>query len=348
MGTLQSVAGIGAVALLLAGQAGVEIRPQALKMVPLAAVRASLSTHGDCAGLAFRKDGPERRLVAVQAAVPPLNFAPRSISVRCRLVLTKGEAPRLAVIIFKEGAGAWSAVAYQPLAPGQLTDVAFSVQAPVECQFSRDDTGQLEWEKVRRIWVGAILDGPAAGRLEIYGIRLSPERAPLPVLRVPLHELHWSMARHRAVRAELEKVAGPDGQPAIRVRFDLPTGRHIWCLPRAQLPYRSMAGYAAIRFRYRAILPVGIQGLLVQIFEGDGSSYFADPPPPPSAQWRTAVIRFADLKFASWSRDENDRLDLGQVQSFSIGLHGTAAPARGGRAQGEIWFCDVELLPAER
>jgi hypothetical protein len=43
-----------------------------------------------------------------------------------------------------------------------------------------------------------------------------------------------------------------------------------------------------------------------------------------------------------WSRDENGRLDVDQIGSVVVGLHGTATPER---ASGTIWVVDIAFAP---
>ena len=68
----------------------------------------------------------------------------------------------------------------------------------------------------------------------------------------------------------------------------------------------------------------------------------ASPEPPASEDWTTITIALDQFQRGAWSADENDRLDLGDVGSLAIGVHGTSSEAA---ATGAIWATDIQLVP---
>jgi hypothetical protein len=135
---------------------------------------------------------------------------------------------------------------------------------------------------------------------------------------------------------------GPGGRPCMKAEFAFPGRRHMYVIPALPVPESDLDGYRALRFTYKAKLPRGIAGLLVCLWERGSAQYYADPAPPASDEWKTVTISFEDLKLGAWSKDRNGRLDLDQIASIVIGVHGTAAEDA---ASGVIWATDVEFVP---
>ena len=71
-------------------------------------------------------------------------------------------------------------------------------------------------------------------------------------------------------------------QACMKVKFTFPGGRHMYMVPTTSVPETDLDGYRALRFKYRAVLQEGLQGLLVSLHEADGSQYVATPAPPVS------------------------------------------------------------------
>ena len=76
--------------------------------------------------------------------------------------------------------------------------------------------------------------------------------------------------------------------------------------------------------------------------EPGDAQYYADPAPPATDEWKTVTLPFATFKLGDWTKDENSRLDLDQIISVIIGLHGTA---EADSASGAIWAADIEFVP---
>jgi hypothetical protein len=193
--------------------------------------------------------------------------------------------------------------------------------------------------------VGLTIDGPAEGVLEISDVRFTREPyKPTKSLRITGDGPGvWSVGKDPAVEATLTTPnEAPGGKACMKFEFKVPGGRHMYAIPSTPVPDTELDGYRALRFTYKAALPDGIKGLLVTVGEHGGGQFYADPPPPASAEWTTVTIPFASLKFAPWSKDPNGRFDLGQVDRVMIGTHGTAS-GKGG--PGVICVTDVELIP---
>ena len=54
------------------------------------------------------------------------------------------------------------------------------------------------------------------------------------------------------------------------------------------------------------------------------------------------TIPFERFQRGSWSKDDNDRLDLDAVLSVAVGVHGTTTEAQG---KGAIWLSDIAFVP---
>ena len=151
----------------------------------------------------------------------------------------------------------------------------------------------------------------------------------------------WTVSQDSAVKSELEATE-VDGTKTMEYQFRLPGGRHMFALPQTPVDVEELDGYSGLRFTYRADLPPGIDGLLVHahrrrrdpISGGAGSA----------SEQRvegTVTIPFDKFERGSWSKDENDRLDLCDVRRVAIGMHGTTPKAAGGT----IAVRDVEFVP---
>ena len=78
------------------------------------------------------------------------------------------------------------------------------------------------------------------------------------------------------------------------------------------------------------------------LLESSGTQYCAQPAPPATEEWKTITIPFKQFVRGSWSKDENDHLDLNEVRNVAIGMHGTAKATP---AVGTIMVCDVQFVP---
>ncbi|HUS93105.1 MAG TPA: hypothetical protein VM695_14700, partial [Phycisphaerae bacterium] len=135
---------------------------------------------------------------------------------------------------------------------------------------------------------------------------------------------------------------GPGGGACVKIDYAFPGGRHMFVVPTVPVGEAELAGYRALRLTYRATVPEGIAGLLVMLIETGGAQYCVEPAPPASEQWRTLTIPLADLRLGRWTKDANARLDLDDVRSVAVGIHGTATPARN---RGTIHVAKIEFIP---
>jgi hypothetical protein len=110
----------------------------------------------------------------------------------------------------------------------------------------------------------------------------------------------------------------------------------------AAMPEAELEGYKGLRFTYKAQVPKGINGLLVMLRESDGTQYCATPPPQATEDWKTVTIPFDAFKKGGWCKDENDQLDLDQIGSISIGVHGTTTEKTG---KGFIMTKEIQFVP---
>ncbi len=320
-----------------------------LQIAPVGGVQAQLTyarANGRAvARLSFAKSDRSRRLLAVRAPVTRKLAGIRSLKMTYRVDLKEGHAPKAVVAVFERDGAMWFHVLSQPLAVGRVAEVTIPCGSMRLAAFSRDESGQLEWSRVEKAWLGLVLDGPARGVLELHQLHFStdPFRAAEP-LPIPIDQPDkWNVGHDRRVKYTFQAVdEGPQGQKCLKLDFIFPVGKHMYLTPTIRLPECEIEGYSAIRFTYRALLPKGISGLLVTVGELDGSQYEAYPYPPPSQQWRTITIPFTNFRLAGWTRDENGRLDLGQLRRITIGVHGTAT---GDGGKGTVWIADLWLVP---
>jgi hypothetical protein len=212
-------------------------------------------------------------------------------------------------------------------------------------ELGEDKDGQLQWSKVARFWIGLVLDSPTEGVLTLTRVELTGEAGrPTGPQPTPFDDASlWTVGRDPSAEGKLAiRNEGPAGRPCMRFEFALPGGQHVFALPALALPDTELVGYRALRFAYKAKLPAGINGLLVSLQERNHAQYYAEPAPAPSDDWKTVTIPFDTLKLGAWTKDENGQLDLGEVESLIIGVHGTATDRSG---TGLIWVTDVEFVP---
>jgi len=345
-------------ATLLAGEAytTVPLGPGAsgiegMRLAALPHVQASLEQvprgDGDKPALrvTFYKTGQERRLLALEAPLPKKPTDPKALSLRCRLVMKEGRPPRLALVAFEKDGGAWFRVSSWRVVAEEFTEVRLPVGSFKRAAFGQDTDEALRWGQVEKVWLGLVLDGPAAGTLELSRAVFTnePYRPTQPLRVTNGGPGKWTVAHDRAARTELTTPnEGPDGKACMRFNFRFPGGRHMYAVPSTPLQEIELEGFRALRFMYRAELPKGIKGLLVMLIERDGTQYYADPAPPASKDWKTITISFGRLKRGGWSKDENDRLDLDDVGSVAVGVHGTASEPK---ASGVLWVTDIQFVP---
>jgi len=344
-----AAAGEAQTAPLAGGADGIE----GWRLVPLPRVEAKLSkvdrTDGDRPALiaAFRRTGDGRRLLALEAPFRGGVADPKALSVRYRLALSQGQPPRLALVAYEKGGNAWYQVATLPLLAGkEFAETRLPLASLRRAEFSTgsDKEKAPKWENVDKVWIGLAFDGPAEGTFELSRAALTSEPfRPTQPLPLRAEAADWAIGKEEHAQAKIISAPeGPNGKPCLRTEFSFPGRRHMWVTPSAPMGELELAGYQGLRFAYKAKLPPGIDGLLVCLNERGGAQYYADPAPPASDEWKTVTIPFSALKLGNWTKDENSRLDLDQIISVIIGLHGSASIDS---ASGAIWAADIEFVP---
>jgi len=329
------------------GASGIE----GLKLVPLSGVDAKVAMAAgvdggkDAAKVSFIKTGEERRLVALEASLKGDPTGARAVALRYRLALKTGQPPKLALVVWDDAGGSWFKVGGDPVLAGDFTDGRLSVASLRPTAFSQSTEASPPWDKIKRAWVGLVFDGPAEGALELSQVRFTsqPYKPSRPLRVTGNGPGEWSVGQDPAVTSKLTTPdEGPGGKPCMKYDFKEPGGRHMYAIPSTPVLSAELEGYTALRFTYKAIIPAGVNGLLVCVGEAGGAQYFANPPPQGSADWTTVTIPFTQFQFATWSKDQNDQLDLDQVNRVFIGCHGAAQPAL---AEGLVMVTDIEFVP---
>jgi len=294
--------------------------------------------------LAFRKAGEERRLLAVEVKAPAAAPEAKALAVTYSLAIEGGEA-RLAVVAFEKDGAAWFRTAPRPLGAGKGLEARLPLKAFGKAAFSRGGGESLDWAKVEKLWIGAVLDGKASGELGLHRAAMTDEpyrpTAPLALPCTPARR--WQVGKDKdATATAADAEEGPGGGACVKIDYAFPGGRHMFVVPTVPVGEAELAGYRALRLTYRATVPEGIAGLLVMLIETGGAQYCVEPAPPASEQWRTLTIPLADLRLGRWTKDANARLDLDDVRSVAVGIHGTATPARN---RGTIHVAKIEFIP---
>jgi len=289
--------------------------------------------------VAFKKTGDERRFLALESVVQGNPGGSKVLAVRYRLALTEGKAVRAALLLFQSDGGAWFKTTAQPIAVGGFQDLRMSLKSLRPTAFSTDREGEVKWDKVDRACFGLVIDGPAKGTFELSRVVFTNEPyRPTQALKIAYADKAlWRVSKDKAAKGEVTI----DGS-AVRFDFSFPGGRHMFDIPHLRMPEAELDGYTGLRFTYKADVPDGIKGLLVMLCERGRAQYCAEPPPQSSAKWKTVTIPFTSFKRGSWTKDENNRLDLDAIANIGIGVHGTA---KAGHAKGFVMVKDVQFVP---
>lgn len=325
---------------------GGEKGPAGLALVQSAGMKADVKRTGRALRVTFAKSGEERRLLAFAArpADAARLAAAKTLAVRYSLRLTAGAA-RLALVVFEKGGAAWFGVSARPLAAGDGLEERLRLRSFRKVAFAPGGGKDVDWTHVERVWVGLVLDGQAAGTVELHGAEFTtePYRPARPLVVPCAAAALWSIAKDAAATAKVTAAKdGPDGSACARIAFAFPGGRHMYVVPTVRPGGAELAGYRAMRLTYKAALPKGIPGLLLMLIERGGAQYFVEPPPPAAADWKTVTIPLDRFRLGRWSRDDNGRLDLNDVRAVAVGVHGTAAERE---AKGTIRVADIRLVP---
>jgi len=313
------------------------------RVVPTTGLNVSWKRMGGKLVINFSKLGKERRLLLLETIQPQVSKA-KSVDIRYRLRLVRGGRLKFAVLVHGDAGEVWFKIAQPVEIVGEEVDWRIPLSGLKPAAFSTAQTDP-DMTKIRKLQVGLVLDGVCEGIWEIESISLSSEpfkpTKPIVVLISPQAKL--SLAHDPAAKAKTEIVKeGPEGKWCWKTEFVIPGGRHMYVLPSISLPDADLTGYSGLQLTYKANLPSGIKALLVILVEHDGSHYYTDRIATPSGEWRTLVIPFSEFRLGGWSQDENGRLDLDQIGSVIVGMHGTTSESEG---RGSIWVASIAFVP---
>ena len=326
---------------LIGGPAGFK----SVRCVPMNEVTANAERATEALKVRFEKTGDIRRMLALEVRAKQALMEPRVLALRVQINLDQGDAPKPGIMLYERGGGVWYRVSGRAMMLGEETEIRMPMRNLREAAFSDDESGQLEWDQVEKVWVALLMDSPARGTILLRRVLLTdePYRPTQPIRLTGSGPGTWSVGKDRAAKAELTTPKeGPEGQACMKVEFAFPGGRHMYMVPSTSVPETDLDGYRALRFKYRAVLQKGIEGLLVSLNETDGSQYVATPAPRASDEWTTIAIPISDFKLGSWTKDPDNRLSLCDVVRVSIGTHGTPSGTGG---DGVIMAADIELVP---
>ena len=291
--------------------------------------------------LTFENRLSERRMAAIAGTPAGKIEGTRALAFDYRLAMQTDSLPPIVALFLENDGGAWYRISK---AKGTRNEFG-AVRLPLKGTFNRamfaEDTDEtIQWDQVERVWLGLLTDGPASGVLEVRHVRFTDE--PFQPDTPAALGTSWDIAQDSAIQSKLNPAAkGPNGATIMEYRFDLPGSRHMYAMARTPVDVEELDGYSGLKFTYQAELPKGIDGLLVMLIESDGTQYRAVPAPQASKEWQTITIPFDKFERGSWSKDENDRLDLDEVSSVAIGMHGTATAG----ASGIIHVAEVQFVP---
>ncbi|HQK94985.1 MAG TPA: hypothetical protein PLD23_15860, partial [Armatimonadota bacterium] len=250
-GSALTASGQESAAVAVGGDAGVA----GLSLVSVGGVRASAgmaAPGGDGATWLwqFRNTDTAPRLLALSAPFDGgLPEGMLSAQFRCSATLVEGNAPRLAVVLFEKGGACWFALG--PTAPtAQVADASISLEPLRQAAFSTDESGQLEWGEVVRVWVGAVLEGRSAGtfRLSRAVLTSEPYKAEKPLRLTGNGPGVWSVGKDPAVTAVLTMPdEGPDGKPCMKVDFHFPGQQHMYMVPSTPIVPGERGGFSGLR-----------------------------------------------------------------------------------------------------
>ncbi len=298
--------------------------------------------------LTFSNMGTDRRMAALEG-VPagPIEGA-RVLAFDCRVTTRPnsrrdpwGPPPRpIVALFFESDQGAWYRIITRLPDPFALNEVRVPLRGAFRrAQFATDSDDEIRWEQVERVWLGVVDDGPMAGTFEVRRVRFTDEPF-RPTKPVRFGE-KWELAQDPAIHSTLN-LAEHD-PPGFALEFEMPGGRHMYAMARTPVAVDELDAYSALRFHtsFATELPEKIDGLLVLLIEADGSQYQAVPAPAVSDESQTITIPFERFARGTWSKDENNQLDLEQVSHVAIGMHGTTTNA----AKGLIGITSPQFVP---
>ena len=299
-------------------------------------------TRQDCHDIRFKKDGAERRMIAMKLS-PSMRWEEHlALDMKASIKLADGQKARPCVMLAEREGGSWFRIG-MPFMQDGVEDVRLDLANPRLASFSRDENGKLDWQHVGEVYIGAVVEGVGEGELKIYHAKLTNEKfvpsKPI-VINVPIAKA-VSRGADPAAKVSVEDTE-VEGERVLKETFKFPLGRHMYFTPSFRLPDLDYASYSGFRLTYKATIPQPIGGLLVTVSEGGGQ--FVAPAPKASSEWLSIDLKFKDFKMASWAKKKGDnpQFDVASITSMVIGCHGTA---NGDSGEGEIWIRKIELIP---
>lgn len=291
----------------------------------------------------FKKDGMERRMVALKMKPSEKLFEQKGLDIEANVKLSDGQAARPCVMFVEKNGGCWCRVG-MPFTQDGFEKVRVNLAASLrQAAFSHDENGKIDWADVVEVFMGAVVEGKGDGVLSIRRVVLTNEKfvpsKPL-VINLPMAKA-VSRSADPAAKFTIEDTE-VDGERVLKETFKFPLGRHMYFTPSFRLPDLDYASYSGLRLTYKATIPQPIGGLLVTVSEGGGQ--FVAPSPKATAEWLSVELKFKDFKMAGWAKKkgENPQLDVAGITSMMVGCHGTANSDNG---EGEIWIRKIELIP---
>ncbi|MCS7191796.1 MAG: hypothetical protein NZ937_02280 [Armatimonadetes bacterium] len=289
---------------------------------------ASWAKIGDGFSVKFVKTSGERRPLLLEITSSEIAKA-KSVAIRFRLKLAKAQTASLVILAFGQSGEVWFKVSSPVLANVGEYELAIPLKGLQLAAFSEVKKA-FDPMKVRRFQIGLALDGKCEGVWEIYSISLidKPFR-PIKPFALPFSPEIQLFLVHDTAAKPKTAIVSEDGKLIWRTEFSIPGGRHMYVLPILPVPDTDLTGYSGLRLIYRARLPMGIKALLITLVERDGSHYYTDWLATPTDEWKTLTIPFNEFRLGGWSQDENGKLDLDQIGSIIVGIHGTTSEQEG-------------------
>lgn len=309
-------------------------------------------TLGDVAGetagtvkeLQVVKATPERRLVAAMEVPVPGGSKPyRSAILGVTLTGGEGLVCRPVVYLHEEGGAVWVRLG-APLAGGEEeVQLAFPPRSLRLLNYTSDDNGKLDWDKVRKIVIGFVADGQGRARLTVTRAELTQaEFRPTKPLALPiLGASHWRIAADKAIKELGCEDWQQDGR-GVRLHFKFPTGSHMYFVPSMPLPAADFGVYSKIRLTCRVRTPKPL-GLLMMV-NGAGGAYSGKPQRTKAGDWDVYELTLNELKGVSWAQGiAGKTLPPDSITAIVVGCHGVASKESDGK--GEIIVRSLELIP---
>ena len=290
----------------------------------------------------FKKDGMERRLVALNIKPAVKLLEQKGLDMDAKVELSEGQVARPCVMFVEKNGGSWCRVGMPCLQNG-FEKIRLNIFNLRQAAFSHDENRKIDWSDVAEMFIGLVVEGKGDGVLSIRRITLTNEKyvpSKPVVIKVPMAK-EVSRSADRAAKVSIEDTE-VDGEHVLKETFKFPLGRHMYFTPSFRLPDLDYESYSGFRLTYKATIPQPIGGLLVTVSEGGGQ--FVAPAPKATSEWLSIELAFKDFTMASWAKKKGDnpQLDVVGITSMMIGCHGTANVGNG---EGEIWIRKIELIP---